>query len=231
MDARAPQDDPQSPGLTPSLAKPETGKEAGRRKARPQEKRVKRVRATRRGSREAPASSRGTKEDERQPATARPAARRRRSNPATPAAPTKGNHPGEAQVRRDRRKDPHRRERDPPEGPHEEAETQRKAPRRGKNPASSEDTCPEKERVRSKATPRKAGAGPKRRREPSRRRSGRRPARRGSTEKEAPHPPGPKGRHQHPDQRPNRNRAPRAAPTAAGTEGEEDQTARPLATV
>ena len=117
MDARAPQDDPQSPGLTPSLAKPDTGKEAGRRKARPQEKRVKRVRATRRGGREAPASSKGTKEDERQPATARPAARRRRSNPATPAAPTKGNHPGEAQVRRDRRKDPHRRERDPQRGP------------------------------------------------------------------------------------------------------------------
>ena len=46
-------------------------------------------------------------------------------------------------------------ERDSLEGPHEEAEIQRKALRRGKNLAFSEDTCLEKERVRSKVTLRK----------------------------------------------------------------------------
>ena len=60
----------------------------------------------------------------------------------------------------------------PIEGPHEEAEIQRKALRRGKNLAFSEDTCLEKERVRSKVTPRKVGVELKRRREPSRRRLG-----------------------------------------------------------
>ena len=57
-------------------------------------------------------------------------------------------------------------------GPHDEAEIQRKALRRGKNLAFSEDTCLEKERVRSKVTPRKVGVRLKRRREPSRRRLG-----------------------------------------------------------
>ena len=75
-------------------------------------------------------------------------------------------------VRRDRRKDLYRRQRDSLVGPHEEAEIQRKALRRGKNLAFSEDTCLEKERVRSKVTPRKVGVGLKRRREPSRRRLG-----------------------------------------------------------
>ena len=51
---------------------------------------------------------------------------------------------------RDRRKDLNRRERDSLDGPHEEAEIQRKALRRGKNLVFSEDTCLEKERVRSK---------------------------------------------------------------------------------
>ena len=55
-------------------------------------------------------------------------------------------------MRRDRRKDSHRTERDFLEGPHEEAEIQRKALRRGKNLAFSEDTCLEKERVRMKVT-------------------------------------------------------------------------------
>ena len=50
------------------------------------------------------------------------------------------------------RKALYRRERDSLEGPHEEAEIQRKALRRAKNLAFSEDTCLEKERVRSKAT-------------------------------------------------------------------------------
>ena len=58
------------------------------------------------------------------------------------------------------------------EGPHEEAEIQRKALRRGKNLAFSKDTCLEKERVRSKVIPRKVGVGLKRKREPSKRRLG-----------------------------------------------------------
>ena len=57
------------------------------------------------------------------------------------------------------------RERDSLEGPHEEVEIERKALRRGKNLAFSEDTCLEKERMRSKMTPRKVGVGLKRRRE------------------------------------------------------------------
>ena len=55
-------------------------------------------------------------------------------------------------MRRDRRKDLYRTERDSLEGPQEEAEIQRMALRRGKNLAFSEDTCLEKERVRSKVT-------------------------------------------------------------------------------
>ena len=71
-----------------------------------------------------------------------------------------------------RRKDLYRTERDSLEGPHDEAEIQRKALRRGKNLAFSEDTCLEKERVRSKVTPRKVGVGLKRSQEPSRNRMG-----------------------------------------------------------
>ena len=130
-------------------------------------------------------------------------------------------------MRRDRRKDLYRTERDSLEGPHEEAEIQRKALRRGKNLAFSEDTCLEKERVRSKVTPRKVGVGLKRRREPNSRRLGWRLAWWGSTEKkEASHLLGLRGRHQYSDQRSNRNRAPCVASTAVGTEGEEDQMAR-----
>ena len=69
----------------------------------------------------------------------------------------KGNHPGEAYVRRGRKKTLSRRERDSLERPHEEAEIQRKALRRGKNLVFSEDACLEKERVRSKVTLRKVG--------------------------------------------------------------------------
>ena len=87
-------------------------------------------------------------------------------------------------MRKSRRKDLYRTERDSLEGPHDEAETQRKALRRGKNLAFSEDTCLVKERVRSKVTPRKIRVGLKRRREPSRRRLGWRLAWWGSTEKE-----------------------------------------------
>ena len=108
---------------------------------------------------------------------------------------------------RGRRKDLYRRESDSLERPHEKAEIQRKVLRLGKNLAFSEDTCLEKERVRSKMTPRKVGVGLKRRREPSRRRLGWRLARWGSTvKKEASHLLGLRGRHQYSDQRSNRNR-------------------------
>ena len=111
-------------------------------------------------------------------------------------------------------------------GPHDEAEIQRKALRRGKNLAFREDTFLEKERVRSKVTPRKGGVGLKRRREPSKRRLGWRLAWWGSNEKkEASHLLGLRGRHQYSDQRSNRNRAPCVASTAVGIE-REDQMAR-----
>ena len=90
-------------------------------------------------------------------------------------------------MRRGRRKDLYSRERASLDGPHEEAEIQRKALRRGTNLAFSEDTCLEKESVRSKVTPRKVGVGLKRRREPSRRKLGCRLAWWGSTEKRIPH--------------------------------------------
>ena len=83
-----------------------------------------------------------------------------------------GNHQCEACVRRGRRKVSYRRERDSLEGPHEKAEIQCKALRRGKNLAFSENTCLEKERFRSKVTPRKIEVELKRRREPSKRRLG-----------------------------------------------------------
>ena len=105
----------------------------------------------------------GIGDDERQPVMARLAAGWRRSNFVRLVALRKENHPGEAYVRRDHRKDLYRREKDYLEGPHEEAEIQLKALRRGKNFAFSEDTCLEKERVRSKVTPRKVGVGLKRR--------------------------------------------------------------------
>ena len=112
-------------------------------------------------------------------------------------------------------------------GAHEESEIQRKALRRGKNLAFSEDTCLGKERMRLKVIPRKIGVGLKRRREPSRRRLGWRLAWWGSThEKEASHLLRLRGRHQYPDQRSNRNRAPCVACTAMRTEGEKDQMAR-----
>ena len=75
-------------------------------------------------------------------------------------------------MRRDRRKALYRRERDSLEGPHEEAKIQREALRRDKNLAFSENTCFEKERVRSKVIPKTVGVGLKRRREPSKRRLG-----------------------------------------------------------
>ena len=182
---------------------------------------------TRRGGKEASVSSRGIGEDERQPVMARLAARWSRSNLVILVALRNGNHPGEACVRRSRRKDLYRTERDSSEGPHEEAQIQRNALRRGKNLAFSENTCLVKETMRSKVTPRKVGVGLKRRREPSKRRLGWRLVWWESTEKkETSHLLGLRGRHQYSDQRCNQNRAPCVASTAVGTEGEEDQMAR-----
>ena len=153
---------------------------------------------TRRGGKEASERRKGIGEDERQPVMARLAARWRRSNLVKLVTLRKGNHPGEAYMKRDQRKASYRRERDSLEGHHEEAEIQRKALRRGKNLSFSEDTCLEKDRVRSKVTPRKVGVGLKRRREPSKRRLGWRFAWCGSTEKKkASHFLGLRGRHQY----------------------------------
>ena len=110
----------------------------------------------------------------------------------------------------------YRRETDSSEGPHEEAEIQRKALRRRKNWVFSENTCLEKERVRSNVTPRKVGVGLKPSREPSKRKL----VCWGFTEKkEASHLLGLRGRHQYSDQRSNRNRASCVASTAVKTEG------------
>ena len=62
-------------------------------------------------------------------------------------------------MRRGQRKSLYRRERDYLEGPHEEEKIQHKALRRGKNLVFSENTCLEKEKVRSKVTTTKVGVG------------------------------------------------------------------------
>ena len=67
---------------------------------------------TYRGGREASERRSGIGEDERQPVMVRLVARWRRSNLVILVALKKGNHPGEAHVRRGRRKALHRRERD-----------------------------------------------------------------------------------------------------------------------
>ena len=98
-----------------------------------------------------------------------------------------------------------------------------KALRRGKNLTFSEDTCLEKERVRSKVTPKKVGVGLKRRWELNEKRLYWRLAWWGSTEeKKASHLLGLRGRHQ----RFSRNRTPCVASTAVGCEGLEDQMAK-----
>ena len=125
---------------------------------------------TRRGGKEASERRSGIGEDERQPVMARLAARWRHSNLVILVALKRGNHASEAYMRRGPRKALYRTERDSLEGPHEEAEIQRKALKREKNLAFSEGTCLEKERVRSKVIPRKVGVGLKRRRELSKRR-------------------------------------------------------------
>ena len=72
---------------------------------------------TRRGSKEASVRSRGIGKDERQPVMARLAARWRRSNLVISVTLMKGNYQSEASMRRGRRKDSYRRERDSLEGP------------------------------------------------------------------------------------------------------------------
>ena len=118
---------------------------------------------TGRGGKEASERRSEIREDERQPEMARLAALWRRSNLVILITLKKGNHPGEAYVKRGRRKALYRRERDSLERTHDEAEIQRKTLRRRKNLAFSKDTCLEKERVRSKVTPRKVGVRLKRR--------------------------------------------------------------------
>ena len=92
---------------------------------------------TRRGGREASEKRKGIGEDERQTVMAWLAARWRGSNLVILVALRKGNHPGETSVRRGRRKDLYRTERGSLEGPHEEAEIQRKTLRRRKIRASA----------------------------------------------------------------------------------------------
>ena len=181
---------------------------------------------TRREGNKVSEKRRGLGEDERQPVMARLAARWKRSNLVKLVTLRKRNNPGEAYVRRDRRKALHKTERDL-DGPHEEAEIQRKTLRRRKNLVFSKGTCLQKKKVGSKVTPRKIGVGLKPRREPSRRRLGWRLDWWGSIEKKkASHFLGLIGRHQYSDQRSNRNRAPCVASTAMVTEGKEDQMAR-----
>ena len=124
---------------------------------------------------------------------------------------------------RDQRNDLYRRERVSLDGPHEEAETQRKVLKPAKNLAFSEDTCLQKKRVRLKVTPRKVGVGLKRRRELNKRRSGWRLAWWGFAEKEVSHLLGLRGRHQYSDQNSNQNKAPSVASNAVGTERKKDQ--------
>ena len=107
---------------------------------------MKRIRVTRKGGKEASERRSGIGEYERQSMMARLSLRWRRSNLVILEMLKKGNHPGETYVRRGRRKALYRRERDSLEGPHEEAEIQHKALRRGKNLAFREDACSEKKK-------------------------------------------------------------------------------------
>ena len=68
-------------------------------------------------------------------------------------------------MRRGRRKALYRTEKNSLKGLHEEAEIQHKALRRGRSLAFNKNASLEKERMRSKAIPRKVGMGLKRREE------------------------------------------------------------------
>ena len=99
---------------------------------------------------------------------------------------------------------------------------ERKALRQAKNLTFSKDTYLEKERVRSKVTPRKVGLGLKQKRELNKRRSSWRLAGLGFTEKEALHLLGLRGRHQYSDQISNRIKAPCVVSNAVGAEKKRD---------
>ena len=134
-------------------------------------------------------------------------------------------------MKHEQRKALYRTERDSLEGPHEEAEIQRKALRREKNLAFSKDTCLEKEKVWLNVTPRKVGVGLKRRWEKVKGgwagdKLGRDPLRKWRPRICLDFAFAWRGRHQYSDQLSNGNRAPCVAFTAVGTKGEEDQMAR-----
>ena len=122
---------------------------------------------TRRGGKKVSERRSGIGENERQSVMAQLATWWRHSNLVILVALRKGNHPGETHVRRGRKKDLYRTERDSLEGPHKKTEIQHTVLRRGKNLAFSKDTCLEKEKVQSKVTPTKVGVGLKQRWEPS----------------------------------------------------------------
>ena len=90
---------------------------------------------------------------------ARLAARWKRSNLMILITLRKGNHPGQAYVRRGRRKALYGRKRDSLEESLWEEEIERKALRRGKNLAFSEDTCLEKERKAVEGDSKKSCSG------------------------------------------------------------------------
>ena len=79
-----------------------------------------------RGGKEGLERTSGLGENKRKSEMMHLAARWRRSNLVILETLRKGNHPGEASVRRGQRKALYRRERDPLKGPHEEAEIQSK---------------------------------------------------------------------------------------------------------
>ena len=116
------------------------------------------------------------------------------------------------------------RARDSLEGPHEEAEIQRKALRRKKCLVFMRRYMFRKKRVRSKVIPRKVGLGLKRKGELNKRKWNWKLAWWESTEKkETTYLIGSRGRHQYSDRRSSRIRAPCVASIAVESEREEDQ--------
>ena len=101
---------------------------------------------------------RGIVEDERQPMMERLDVRSKRSNFVASLILIKGNHLSAAQMRT-AKKALCERKRNSVERTHEEAETQHKFFRRGKNLVCSGVTCVEKEGVQSKVTARKVEVG------------------------------------------------------------------------
>ena len=110
---------------------------------------------TRRGGRDALERRSGIGEVKRQPMMVRLAIWWRRSNLVILVTLKKGNHLGEASVRRGQRKALYRTEKDFLEESHEEAEIQHKALRCGINLAFSKDTYLEKGMSAVKGDPKK----------------------------------------------------------------------------